>query len=425
MNEPIYILKLGLENVRCFGEKAELDLSDGNGNWRQWTVIVGDNGLGKTTLLQVLAGLETEETKYTDNIKRYHIKLSSYIFEDKFTMPAHINAKDPLLGITLLYNSDEVYTHIKRTSEFRIERGSLLFNLEVIGYGANRFMSSTSLTDSKSENSATLFDDDAKLINAEEWLLQLDYASSRDSELKAFAKQRKNLVTEILIELLPDVTNIRFTEPTKESLTPKIEFLTSFGWVRIHELSLGYKTMVAWMVDLAARMFDRYPESENPLAEPAIVLVDEIDLHLHPKWQRKIFEYLSEKFPKTQFVVTAHSPLVVQSAPKDANIVVLRRDGDHVIIDNDVESVENWRLDQIMSALYGIESSRGPETEKWLEERRELLRKRDRLPEDEARLKILNEKAEDLPTADKAEDIEAMDIIRKAAHYLKNKVGVE
>src|SRR5258708_13262756 len=107
--------------------------------------------------------------------------------------------------------------------------------------------------------------------------------------------------------------------------------------------------MVTWMVDLAARMFESYPDSNNPVAEPAIVLVDEIDLHLHPKWQRKIFEYLSDKFPQTQFIVTAHSPLVVQSAPIDANIVLLRKEGGHVVIDNEKTSVQNCRLPQILT----------------------------------------------------------------------------
>lgn len=283
-------------------------------------------------------------------------------------------------------------------------------------------MSKIGIGQSESKVSETLFEDDAKLINAEEWLLQLDYAASKESEIKEFAINKRNQVKQILIDLLPDVEEIRFTTPTKENLKSTVEFRTPFGWVTIHQLSLGYKTMVAWMVDLAARMFERYPDSDNPLAEPAIVLVDEIDLHLHPKWQRKIFDYLSEKFPATQFIVTAHSPLIVQSAPKDANIVVLRKEGDHVVIDNDVESVQNWRLDQIMSSdLFGVESARGPETERWLDERKTLMQKEALTPEEKTRLDELNKKAHELPTADNAEDIEAMDIIRKAAEYVKRK----
>jgi len=180
--------------------------------------------------------------------------------------------------------------------------------------------------------------------------------------------------------------------------------------------------MVAWLVDLAARMFDYYPESPNPLTEPAIVLVDEIDLHLHPKWQRKIFNYLSEKFPKTQFIVTAHSPLIVQSAPNDANIVLLRKEGDHVVIDNDIKNVQNWRIDQIMSSdLFGIESSRSPEIEKTLQERKTLLQKTELSPQEQQRLNELNQQIRNLPTAENPEDIEAMDIIRRAAEYLRKK----
>ena len=167
------------------------------------------------------------------------------------------------------------------------------------------------------------------------------------------------------------------------------------------------------------RLFERYSEFDNPLDQPAIVLVDEIDLHLHPKWQRKIFDYVSAKFPKTQFVVTAHSPLIVQSAPKDANIVLLKKEGDHVVIDNDIKSVRNWRLDQILSSDLFEDSARNPDIEKWLTERKLLLQKNELSLEETERLKELNEKANRLPTADNQEDIEAMDIIRRAADYLK------
>ncbi len=101
------------------------------------------------------------------------------------------------------------------------------------------------------------------------------------------------------------------------------------------------------MTDLANRLSERYSESDNPLSEPAIVLVDEIDLHLHPRWQKSIIRHLTDIFRQTQFIVTAHSPLIVQSA-QDANIVLLRREGDQVIIHNnkDREIVRGCRLDR-------------------------------------------------------------------------------
>ncbi len=434
MSEPVYFLKLELENVRCFGEKATLDLSDGNGNWKKWTVILGDNGLGKTTLLQALALFETERrmgppsSSGLEEMREGPRMQAVVVFFDFYPQIEKIFDFNRSLTLLLSRNVDTLNLVKSDTFEICSETNgnirtssiSLSDNtdIKVFGYGASRFMSYKTTSEKKSLNSVTLFNNEIKLINAEEWLLDLDYAASKESEIKAFAELKRDQVKQILKDLLPDVEEIRFTTPTKENLKSTVEFQTPFGWITIHQLSLGYKTMVAWMVDLAARMFERYPDSDNPLAEPAIVLVDEIDLHLHPKWQRKIFDYLSEKFPKTQFVVTAHSPLVVQSAPKDANIVVLRKEGNHVIIDNDIKSVRNWRLDQIMSSdLFG-ETARNPEVEKWLDERTTLLQKQSLTPEEKIKLAELNKKAHGLPTAESETDIEAMEIIRKAAEYL-------
>ena len=173
------------------------------------------------------------------------------------------------------------------------------------------------------------------------------------------------------------------------------------------------------MVDFASRMFERYPESLNPLAEPAVVLVDEIDLHLHPKWQRTLMAYLSERFPNTQFIATAHSPLVVQAA-QDANIVLLRREGDHVVIENNVEAVRNWRVDQILTSdLFGLESARPPGTEKLLAERAKILARSKLTKRDRERLKKLEKEIGELPTGETPEEIEAMDVIRRAAERLK------
>ncbi len=205
----------------------------------------------------------------------------------------------------------------------------------------------------------------------------------------------------------------------EDELRPGAKFKTEDGWVHIDDLGLGYRTVIAWMVDLAVRMFRRYPNSSDPLAEPAIVLVDEIDLHLHPRWQRTIMSFLSDRFPNTQFIVTAHSPLVVQAA-KDANIVLLRREGDRVIIDNDPTIIENWRVDQVLSSVFELESDRPPHIEPLLKRREEILSQAHLTEADEAELKSLAQQIGSLPTADSPKDIEAMDIIRRAAKLLEN-----
>ncbi len=144
---------------------------------------------------------------------------------------------------------------------------------------------------------------------------------------------------QLLIDILPDVEDLRFTEPTEASPTPVVEFNTPDGWVPLRQLGHGYRTLVAWMVDFASRLVETYPDAEDPLAQPAVVLLDEIDLHLHPKWQRDIMGHLSRCFPNTQFIATAHSPLIAQAATEDTRLVLLRREGDHVIIDNSIEAI--------------------------------------------------------------------------------------
>jgi predicted ATP-binding protein involved in virulence len=218
---------------------------------------------------------------------------------------------------------------------------------------------------------------------------------------------------------------LRFAEQEGETSPPRVEFHTPYGWVTIDQLSLGYRTMIAWVVDLARRLFKRYSESDNPLAEPAVCLVDEIDLHLHPKWQRKIIDFLSERFPNTQFIVTAHSPLVVQAA-QDANVALLKRveveDGDdYVEIHNDMEPVGNLRVDQILTSdLYGLESARPPQLDDLLEERRKILEQSELSDDDEERLDEIEKKVGDLPSGETKEQRDAMEFIERVADQLEN-----
>ena len=75
-------------------------------------------------------------------------------------------------------------------------------------------------------------------------------------------------------------------------------------------LSQGEKSVIVLIADIAIRMAGANPNMKNPLATDAIIMIDEVDLHLHPDWQSRIVEELPKMFPKTQFIVSSHSPSV-------------------------------------------------------------------------------------------------------------------
>lgn len=427
---PAYFLSLTVENVRCFGPKQTLDLSDGRGRPAQWTIILGNNGVGKTTLLQSSVAMTPSFEGGFGDGSRY--ALTPFLVWESFL---RYRGGRESLSISATFMTSTKLTEknggaaaeSSLTGNMRLWSTSLqpsdeLGKFPCFGYGASRRMGETSLSEKGEDDPfASLFFEDVALINAEEWLLQADYAAraASDATTRRLARKRRDDIKEVLIRLLPDVEDIRFGELTEAKLKPRVEVKTPYGWVSIKDLSLGYKTLVAWMVDFASRMFDRYPESADPLAEPAVVLVDEIDLHLHPKWQRELVGFLSELFPNTQFVATTHSPLVVQAATR-ANLVVLRREGDHVVIDNEVASVEGWRVDQILTGEpFGLESARPPQYDQLLSKRRELLSKSRLTAKDRSRLREIEDEVGELPAGETPAEMKALDIIARAAARLE------
>ncbi|MFY7741537.1 MAG: AAA family ATPase [Flavobacterium sp.] len=90
-------------------------------------------------------------------------------------------------------------------------------------------------------------------------------------------------------------------------------------WVQLRNLSDGYKGIISLAADIAYRAIKLNPHlgERAVLDTEGIVLIDEIDMHLHPKWQRHIVEDLKRTFPKIQFIVTTHSPFIVQSLKKE------------------------------------------------------------------------------------------------------------
>ena len=390
----VYFNKLYMKNVRCFKGNHEIDLGNGKGEPSQWTVILGNNNVGKTTILRSISIFETKSLYKKEEGNKIKIPKKDNGFDrfDPYGMESnYISFNEDLLflGVQTVVNNKEIFNILNKDNKEKFahfKNKDIILNkvksfqneiistflytfkgksfvmdglenvnpINLFGYGINRVMQEIQSTQSR--NIEGLFDNKTLLLNVEEWLKELFFAANNKNEQ---AEVRYKQVENILCGgLLPEVTGIRITTiPDKSSFETFPEFLTSQGWVRLEDLGYGYQATLAWVADLAKRMFDQYPDLENPLHGPAVVLVDEIDLHLHPEWQRKIIKYLSDLFPNTQFIVTAHSPLIIQSA-ENVNLIMLEKDdnpdGKGINIRQRFGSFQGWTIDEILTELMNM-----------------------------------------------------------------------
>ena len=123
-------------------------------------------------------------------------------------------------------------------------------------------------------------------------------------------------VRQAVARMFPDFSNPRIeTRPLRFLIDWQQE--SGKQTLRIEQLSDGYRTTLALVMDIASRMAEANPESNSILETEGIVLVDEIDLHLHPEWQQRIISDLQRTFPKVQFIVSTHSPQVLSTVKRE------------------------------------------------------------------------------------------------------------
>ena len=431
--KSIYFLSLEIENARCFAEEQVLTLVDSKGQPARWTLLVGDNGVGKTTLLQCLSWMRP--TPYyppgTDTQKGIQPWLNDCDTADIAMLlrdgACRTSLRAKMVEIPNLASSVRSAMHVE-TGLTLSARNNTLESVELTGnnpestvepfiitYAGNRHMGRQNADElSESPPGDLLREDNTELVDAFDVLSNLDYSALKgNADSKALLDGMKQALANIL-PFIAEVGEIDILDP-KES-RDGLRFRTQYGNVPLDGLSLGHRTVTAWIIDLAWRLIQHYPESTEPLAEPGVVLIDEIDLHLHPLWQRKIMKQFSDTFTNIQFVATTHSPLMITSM-SEVNVAVLNEStlGDHVYIDNEPGVVEEWRFDQILVNLFELEIARSLRVESLMKERERLFEKPRKTPQEKARLREIAHQLSGLPTAERREDQEAMQIIREAA----------
>lgn len=405
-----YLLTVGIENVTCFGKRQEISFTNKDGRPEQLTIITGLNGSGKTSLLRAIALL-------TDANPKNLLKHSGWNPDRLENESASVLVGTLATGTFLTEKAT-----VSETADIRreLEGGKVTENVGPVfpllfGYGPYRFPD-YSKTTGKAENpaSSTLFLETDFLGDPESWLKQANKLAAKNQNQARLLHQAQVLITKVM----PDLENLRFGIKGNTAGAP--EFKTPLGWLPYSKLSRGHRSVIAWLLDFNAKMCENYPGSENPLAEPAIMLVDEIEQHLHPKWQRRILKTLSRQFPNTQFIVTTNSPLIVQSAP-DANLILLKQKGNRVEVKQDLGQIKNWRIDQVLTSPYfGLKSARPRETAKLMRKRDKLLGKPELTDIDRVTITRLDQKIGTMPYGETEAEIKADAIIKSLASKLKS-----
>ena len=261
--------------------------------------IVGENGDGKTLLLQAIAvGLKGT---LEDGLKEFRA------MENKFTV--EIENKEEIQNNFFAYGaSRNNYCQIKE---------------DIVGY-------------------LTLFSGEYDLKSPTKWLQYLDYSEQKNNDNVITVKEAKKLLQELLnsdIEIDVSPNGVTFTEKGSE--------------VSFDQLSAGYKGVITIICDLIARLSEKQQVAKISDFQ-GVVLIDEVELHLHPKWQYSFIQKLRSTFPLIQFIVTTHSPTVLLGASMDSVYYHIYKD-EGVVKISEQKEIKNDFLNDIQSSIFGFD----------------------------------------------------------------------
>ncbi len=400
----MWVEEIRLENIKCFDNQT-IKMGT-NKAAHKWITLLGENGTGKTTVLNALALLlagpegakqllnrpegwlkdeskfgkisitihqdENDENKFGgDKAQRTKFGYTYFITGSKKISIRNKEYTDP----TIVENSDKILTWLR--NNVLIPKGKTWF---AAGYGAfrrltreNRIFTPTLQSPSRFSNFFTQFQEDKSLEAFETWLVHIDYKLAKNPNDK-IASHQKNLGIKAINELLPE--NNFFSRIDENG---KIWFNINGTEVSTIALSDGFRSIMALAGDLIWRLIEAFPESEDALKEKGVVLIDELDIHLHPIWQRDIALKLQSIFPNLQFIVATHSPLVALGAGEKAVTYSFVKQGEKIEI-QPIPDIYKYSVDEVLtSPAFNLVSEFSPQVQKKIERYEELkaIKKRD------------------------------------------------
>lgn len=346
--------------------ELELELKGKN------TILFGVNGVGKSTILSainllyanIINRIVKQRFKQSINLEMTDIKYgkasamigADFLLDNSgdtyhyFRMIFHDNKRTHGIGQleALVALFEELYI-----GDCTIDKDNNLlhsnpdFNLPIfVNYGVNRLVVKTPLRIRKGE-AFTQYSAFERAIESQiafgrlfEWFLEQELYETQMQKIHSdYEDKYLKAAKKAMLAMMDGYSDIHIAaRPYSMRITKGKEVLD------ILQLSDGEKCTLALFGDIARRLALANPSLANPLEGSGVVLIDEVELHMHTSWQRKIVNVLRATFPNIQFVITTHSPQVLGEIESDFNILSLSRDADNI------------RCDSI-AALYGLDSN--------------------------------------------------------------------
>lgn len=362
--DAIWLEAIEIHNFKVISDlKIEFPPLQSNGEHtiQPWLMVLGENGVGKSSLLQAIA-LTMRPAKELDE-------------EDASTwLRKGRGIKDGFVRLTFSDGSQRELTFKKNSKKFGITGD--VPDLPVLAYGSTRLLPDADAAAPVAPRRVSvlnLFNHIHPLVQVERYLCS-----------KKISEAQFTLLATSLKDLLPVSSDASLIRKRRH-----IESKIDGSAVSLSELSDGYKSVLALAMDI---MFHLTSSSFDMESAQGVVMIDELELHLHPRWKIQLVDRLRQLFPRVRFIVSTHDPLCVQGLKNGELWVMAKHPEDKRFIFEPIDVPPGTRADEILTGpWFGLQSTIDTETLMLMSEHGVLLQKNEpeskRLAELEATLR--------------------------------------